>query len=435
MKQRLFNGKLKQAGNLLKRLEKIDKFERKYHVLPPGVSNALCREMETLAESMPEISNPKTENELFFKEAKRRISGEAAYLDQRLSGKTYEFKNVLEILGIPEQDVKSIYPWLKRNKQKTIKAVDRLCETQDFEGFESPRRFDVPRVRRETEEVAGAQIHKYHKVLGRFLEELSKVGGYLRDIEAEPTTRDRSYFSPLDGLLAISIPSICFSGDQGVIQFRDRELIRLFGHEGMGHSLNQVITKSSSLPDFLKVDSTLTVASEESVSQFYEDRILEDLKKSPDTQKKLGIQHRFKEIYQEAKDTEQLDEYWRHIAHYAVTVLADKSFGPLNDPAAITRRLAVLDRVTINPGEGRGFLIGNKENGDEEGNLNVGLIAELRYCARPVTRALRQFNDKGVRYRGKGRNLIDTTLLTGFWTPEGLVERAKFVAENYRNGN
>jgi len=437
MGQKLVNGKLKQAGDLLKRLEKINKFERKYHVLPPGVSHKLCEEMSNLAGNMPKISNPKTEEQLFLKEAKRRISGEAAYLDQRLSGKTYEFKTVLGILGIPEQDVRSLHPWLKRNKQKTIEAVDRLCEAQSMEEIESPRRLDIPRIRRETEEVTGSHIYRYHKVLGRFLEELSNVGGYLRDIEAAPTTKDRSYFSPLDNLLALSIPEICFSGNQGVLQFSDRKLIRLYGHEGMGHSLNKVITKTSSLPDFLKIDSALTVASEESLAQFYEDRVLEDLKKAPETQKKLGIEHRFKEIYQEAKDTEQLDNYINYIAHYAITVLADKSFGPLNDSAAIKRRLAVLDKVTINLGEARGFLINhsNRENSDEDGNLNVCLVSELRYCAKPVVRAFKQFNSKGLRYQGKGRSLIDTTLLSGFWTPQGLVERAKFVAANYKSGD
>ena len=56
-------------------------------------------------------------------------------------------------------------------------------------------------------------------------------------------------------------------------------------------------------------------------------------------------------------------------------------------------------------------------------------MAELRYCARPVPRALEEFRKKGISYEGDGRNVIDSTLLNGFWTPAGFVDNARLRAE------
>ncbi|MDP3027626.1 MAG: hypothetical protein Q8N63_08020 [Nanoarchaeota archaeon] len=290
---------------------------------------------------------------------------------------------------------------------------------------------DIPSVRRQTEEVAGANIQNYHRTLGRFLERLTNVGGYLRNIDAHPTNENRSYFSPLENKLALSILAFCFSTEDGISKVREKDLIRLYGHEGMGHSLNEVITISSSLPKFLKIDSELTISSEESLAQFYERRLLEDLKQNPDIQKKLGIKHKFEEIYQEVKDAEQIEKYLSKLYHYTIAVLADKNFGPLSDNNAIKKRIEFLDELSLNKGYARDFVLKNKYNIDEEGNLASGLVAELRYCTDPVSKARKEFSSRGINYRGDGRGIIDTTLLTGFWTPKGLVQRARFVAREY----
>ena len=77
----------------------------------------------------------------------------------------------------------------------------------------------------------------------------------------------------------------------------------------MGHALNQVITTSNGLPFFLTKNTELTTSTTESVAQFYQKVILEDLKNSPKTQKELGIEEKFNEIYDRAKAAEFLDEY------------------------------------------------------------------------------------------------------------------------------
>src|SRR4030042_3290313 len=256
------NGKIKKAGILLEELRSLQKFRAKYHVFPPNESRRLCEQMNELAESIQEISHPQNEDELFLSEAKRRIRGEAAYLAHRLEGKTYDFDSVLEILGIPREDVDALKPWLRRNKNKTMGAVERLYSSKEIGSYELLPRMDIPSIRRQTEEVAAAHIQNYHKILGGFLETLTKVGMYLRDIDVKPTTEERSYFSHLENRLALSVLAFCFSTEEGISKIREKDLVRLYGHEGMGHSLNRIITLSSSLPEFLKIDSDLTISSE-----------------------------------------------------------------------------------------------------------------------------------------------------------------------------
>jgi hypothetical protein len=425
--------KLEQAEGLLKKLERIDRFSTKYRITPSNEAGKLCREMYALAESFPDIQVPKNQDELLSSEAKRRMHGEASYLEQRLSGGLYDFHRVLDILGIPQGDIDALRPWLEENKDKTQEAVERLFHTKDIEGYELPLRADIPDVRRQSEEVAGAHVQKYHRTLGKFLQDLTNVGEFLRDINATSTTEERSYFSPLTNNLAISIPAICFSSEDGTLHIRDGELIRLYGHEGMGHALNRIVTQSNGLPYIFTKDSALTISTEESLAQFYENVLLEDLKRSPETQRKLGIEHMFDDIYQEAKDTEQLRDYQSRLFHYGIAVMANKSLGKSDDPETVRKKINVLNQVAIDKSYVSNLVHNNRYNIDPEGNLNSNLVSELRYCARPVPRTLEEFQKRGIHYEGEGRDLIDSTLLKGFWTPIGFVDNARLKAEEAKS--
>ena len=421
---------MKEAEGLLKKLDRMQKFADKYHLTPSREAQRLVESMQNLANAIPETTNPQTQEQLIQSELKRRLHGEAAYLDQRLSGRLYDFDTVVNILGIPKEDISSLRPWLESNKEKTQEAVERLFHLRESEGYELPLASDIPSVRRQVEEFAGAHIQRYHKTLGKFLQGLTKVGAFIRDIDAVPTTQDRSYFHPLTNNLAVSIPAICFSKEEGTLHIRDKELIRLYGHEGMGHALNFVITRLNGLPYFLTQDSALTVSTAESVAQFYENVLLEDLKKSRETQKALGIEHKFAEIYQEAKDAEQLEEYKKRIFQYGISVLGDKNLGEPSDPSVLKRKADMMYEVAIDKRGVQSLIQQNRYNFDSEGNLNPQLVGELRYCARPVYRALEEFARKGVNYDEQGRNTIDATFLRGLWTPIGFVDNARLRAES-----
>ncbi len=420
---------LEEAEKYIKQLEKIGRFEEKYHLPPLQEASKLCESMYSFVQKLPEIITPLNPEELLTSEVKRRIASEAAYLEQRLSGRMYHFDMVTQILNIPQEDITSLHPWLKENKEKTLRAIERLFQSRDIEEHELPLRADIPPIRRQAEEFATTHIQRYHSILGKLLEGLTKAGSYLRDVHAVPTSNERSYFDPRTKTFALAIPQICFLTEDRTLHIRESELVRLYGHEGMGHALQHIMTENNHLPCFLKKSSAATIASEESLTQFYEGIIFEDLKKSPSTQKKLGIEHKFDEIYQEVKDTEQLSNYKRKLFQYAIVVLADKSFGKPDDPETTRKKIACMNEVAFNPRYGLSFMEEHRQHFDSQGNLYADLVSELRYCAQPVRRSLDIFQEKGISYENEGRDLIDATFLRGFWTPIGFVENARWVAE------
>ena len=66
-------------------------------------------------------------------------------------------------------------------------------------------------------------------------------------------------------------------------------------------------------------------------------------------------------------------------------------------------------------------------NFDSEGNLSFDLAREIVYAAQPVEKVLEVMAEKKVEYNVSGRSIIDKLLLTGYWTPIGLVENAKIA--------
>lgn len=418
------------SEGLLKKLDRMGKFGSKYNVFPYQEAARIVAEMKELADSLPEIESPANQDQLVQSELRRRLNGEALTLEQRITPRHYDFDTVVSMYGIPKSDINGLRGWLIANRGKTQEAIERLYQTKDIQSYELGLPSDIPGVRRQAEEFAGVHIQKYHKRLGKLLQDLTQVGGFLRDISAVPTTEGRSYFHPITNTLAIGIPAICFTTEDGSLQIRERDLITLYGHEGMGHALNQVITKTNGLPYFLTKDTTLTAATMESIAQFYQKVIFEDLKNSPETQRDLGIQHKFGEIYQEARDIAQLQEYQLKLFQYAITVLADKSLGQPQDPTTLKKKVDALCEVTLDPTHPLHFVEQHRYNFDSQGNLSPQLVSELRYCAQPVQRALDEFAKQGVQYEGEGRSKIDATLLKGFWTPIGYVDNARLRAGN-----
>ena len=413
----------------MKRLDRIGKFGSKYNVFPYQEVGKLISEMNELADSISYIETPENQEQLIQSELKRRLNGEAFSLEQRVTPRLYNFDIVVSMFGIPKSDIDGLRGWLLANRSETLNTIERLYQTKDIKNYELGLPVDIPSVKRQAEEFAAVHIQKYHKRLGKLLQDLTQVGGFLREINAVPTTEGRSYFQPLTNTLAISIPAICFTTEDGSLQIRERDLITLYGHEGMGHALNQVITKSNGLPYFLTKDTVITNATMDSVSQFYQNVILEDLKNSPGAQKDLGIQHKFDEIYQEAKDIAQLQGYQLKLFQYAITVLANKELGQPQDTDTLKKKVDLLCEVTLDPTQPLHFVEQHRYDFDSQGNLNPQLVSELRYVAQPVQRALEEFAKQGIKYDGNGRSKIDATLLKGFWTPIGYVNNARLRAQ------
>lgn len=418
-----------RAQGFLDYLNKISKFGMRYQAIPYQELGRLLGEIQTFEANIPQITDPTTEDELLLSELKIRMAGEARTLDNHLSGSRNDFQKMLSYYEIPQTDLDALLPWLEAHKQETLDSVERLFQESDIKSYELGLPFDLPHVRRQAEEFADVHIKRYHKVIGRRLQNLTKVGHFLRDVEATPTNRDRSYFHQLTNTVAISISDFCYMREDGTLDIKVRELLKVYGHEGMGHALNFVFSRASTLPKIFQMDSALTIASAEAVAQYYQVRIFDDLHDSPETQKELGIAHDYEQIYQEAKDCARIAAYRLRFMQYAIIILADKEMGDPKDPDTIKKRIDLLTKVSLDPNTAIQLVESNRYNYDSEGNLNPEFVSELRYCAQPVKRALEEFAKRGMHYDPLARNIIDATLLRGFWTPNSYVHHARLVAE------
>lgn len=423
------NKLIKKSENLFGKLEKIGKFNDRYDVWPVKEMVKIAKGLESLAITIPDTKKPQNKDELIQAELKRRVIGAYSSLTQMLSGKLYDFDTIISMYAIPRSDIENLKPWLETNRKRTLESIDRLFKTKNIQSYELDLSGDIPSVRRQAEEFTAVHIQKYHKRLGKLLQNLTKVGEYLRDINAAPTTLNESYFNPHTNTLAISIPAICYMTEDSSLYISEEALIGLYGHEGMGHALNQIITHSKELPHFLKRSYNATMPTAESVAQFYEKQIFEDLKASPETKKALRINHKFDEIYQEAKDTAQLEEYNKKLYQYAITVLADKSLGDSKSQETLAKKRDLIMELALDPSGVAGFIENHKDRFDSQGNLYPNLVSKLIYCAQPVQRALKEFAKQGIAYEGEGRSKIDSTLLKGFWTPIGYVDNARLAAK------
>lgn len=420
---------INEAEALWRQDKQIAKFGSRFDEHPFRQTSLVYEGMSRLTEQIPDRPIPTTKEELHEAELKRIFTSRTISLEHFLLGKPLTLEDTMAIHCIEQMDLDALRPWLVENRQATIDAIERLFARTEVNGFEDQLPLDVPSVRQQAEAFAGSQITLYHQHLGTLFEERTSAGSYLHRITSEPSHSPRSYFDSHRKRLGLSIAAICYEAENGTLQLRERELIRLFGHEGMGHALQLAITRDSDVPFFLKEGLGATIATEESLTQHYEQVIFEDVKQSPGTQRALGIADRFEDIYQEALDIRQVDQYEHALFHYMILVLADKSLGDPRDPSVIQERLQRIAEVALYPIKALGFVEGNRYNYDSQGNLSNMLVDELRYVSKAVRRAFDIFARYGIHYDNKEqRSHIDMTFLTGYYTPAGFVQKAELAA-------
>lgn len=421
---------LRAAEQLWTRGERALKFTTRFGIYPVKEGGRIIEDQYRFIEALPNFESPANQEEVYLAELRRKLTGAVVNLEHWLDGHNYTFGDVVSLYAIDPEDISGLKSWLVENRDQTQEVVDRVQRETEVEDYEYPVRLDLPHDLDQAKGLAVGAINNYHQKLGRLFMEVTPAGSYLREILAVPTTDPRSYFDPNLNTLAIGIPAICYQVPDRTIHIRERELIRLYGHEGMGHGINKAMTDLSELPFFLKKRTHSTDSTVESVGQFYQVVIFDELANSSRTQKALGIDHRFPEIYQEAKDVQKMDDYGLKLLQYSITVLADKSLGDPRDPEVIKRKKEIIGEYALYPGYATNIVEGNLYNFDSEGNLTSGLVRELMYCSQPVTRVLEEMAKKGVCYDTKGRGRIDDLILRGFWSPIGLVENARVTSSN-----
>lgn len=400
------------------------------YIYAPNATGKIYEGMQQLESDIPERTRLANTDELYESELKRNLQSKILQFEHFLEGKPYKIEDIVGLYGLDPADLDALDPWLKNNKNRVEVALEELFELTPADSYELELYMDIPRVQRQAEGFAATQITNYHSKLSALFRRNTSAGDYLYKISPETSTSDRSYFASLPKWLALSMTRVCYQEEDGTIQLRERELLRLFGHEGMGHGLHQIITEEAKLPFFLKEASSASEASQEAVAQHYERKIFDDLHAAPDVQKDLKIQDRFSEIYQEEQNVRLVNEYRRRLFRFSLLVLANNSLGKPDDPEVIKKKVDLIKQHSINLGYARNMVENYRNEYDSEGNLDAKHTKELRYASSAVQTGLESFKQQGVSYNThEGRSQIDMTFLTGFYTPIGFVQKASLTAE------
>lgn len=417
---------LVEARQLWGTREDIINFHQEYRFYPPTKTPEVAEGFLYFADKIPTSSNPISRSDVYQNELKRRFHTEGERLERFSSGKRVTTDDVVKEFDIDPHDIQTLRPWLLQHRPHVLNTMLDLFNAKRVTGHRLDIPLDIPRVSDAAIHAAARDLSNYHSKLGRLFEELSAAGGFLRDVDAVPTLDRRSYFNPETTTLAIFVGEICSYAPDRTFHTRRRELIELYGHEGEGHALQHVITQKAEIPFILKESGYSTAASMEAVAQFYQRVIFEDLRQAKDVQTQLDITHVYEEIYQQQQASAAVKEYYSRLSRYAVSVLADKSLGDHNDPRVIEHRAGLIEDLALYPGYGRDKVEEHRYQYDSAGNLNPEITGELRYIVQPVERALDVVGKNGLTY-GTDRSKIDLMLLTGFWTPRGLIEMASLI--------
>ncbi len=422
---------LSQSIRLLNEVEQLGRFESKHHVSPLSAVQRVYSGLCELYSSIPERDALHTKDELYAFELKRRLMSAAFSLEQRLQPQSRDYNALLHVYGIPQEDITALRPWLLAHKEQVVQTIQNLYDQNGVTTYEIDV-MGMPHLGSSLLASLEPYVTKYHSVLWDAFgslpgSETPRPALFLGMIP-------RSYYDPLMNTVGIAVPNISYLTEDGQTIRKVGEVLRIFGHEGLGHARNSLLTKQSTqqLPLFLRKGMSLTTPTEESLAQHYERRIFEDLQGSQELLTALGIQDEFSRFYTDVKETMLLKQYQQRFAQYAITVLADSSFGTNpHDPQTKERRMQALQDVALNPGDFMSYVEQHLRYYDPRGNLLPHVVSELRYVAQPVSRALNEFKKHGILYEGESRALIDRTLLHGFWTPEGYVHHARLTAEEH----
>ncbi|MCL4384253.1 hypothetical protein M1116_02275 [Patescibacteria group bacterium] len=416
---------LQEAESIWAENNKINRFGTRFGIYPIDKSKLLLDRSLALHHQLRSTSTPTTADEVLENELSRHLSSRAISLDNWLSGRTWTLENYLHHYGLQASKITALKDWLAANRAAALQGSEDLYRRFRVDAYELALPLEVPRLRDQAVGIGSNRVEIYHQALADLYSSVSDAGSYLRQLRVDVTTKNRSEFNYRSRRLGLSLGSILYENEDGSLQVRERELLRLYGHEGLAHALQYIITQASPLPVFLKENSGASAATEEALALHMEKVVFDEVADSPELQKQLQLTDRYPDIYEEVKATALVNTFKRRFYHYSIYVLADLSFGDPEDPQVVNRKTEHLSELAINPMVARNLIEDNRRHYDSQKNLDSDLLSELRYASPVVDEAFAVFAQNGLDYTSRaGRSLIDLTLLTGFFTPAGLLENA-----------
>lgn len=416
-----------QKGNeILKEVDALSLFYADHGFFPVARVQFAYEELSKLIGNLPQFERPTSRTQLHELELRRRAMTDATGLEQWLRGYIPTSQEIFSLYGISDADLTNIREELDVTREEVIQLVDKLYLIEKSNS-KIPVPTNNPSLVRKAEALLEEEGKKYHDVLGDLGEKLSS--GFKNSVSIETTSEVRSQYHHGLHRVAFSIPTTTYFDRLGNVRLNLQEIVRIYAHEGLGHALNHYMSQKAEIPEFLKINSTLSEATQEAIALFMEQVVFDELRQSPELQRRLNIEDVFEDVYGKFKLSSRVRNYHAKTERYAIGVVADNSHGEPYDEKVVRKKIQLVREVALNPAYAEAAVINHTRSLSSSRRLPTELLKELMYCVPAVERALKEFKAVGTSYEGKDKEKINRIMLTGLWSPEGFVENARLAAQ------
>ncbi len=419
-----FSGVSREAARIIKETVNLVDYYSSRGVFPPETEiKNVYTACEKLREKVNELGRHSTATELLhLKEIKRITSLIQKEIKIRMAEKPYSFQDITSMHDVPLDDIKALEGWLQENLPKVKEYTEK-----DFKKFkaEEPRynlglRFTMPKYIKIIDNISKYSNKRYSKYLGKLIAKKLNLGSISDKIEVEPSYRERSFYLQDTDTTGISIPDIFKVNGKRDLILKECDLIELLGHELWGHAVHDLLTEESKIPAFLRVEGMAwNRPLHESLAEHFENIIFNNLAYEYGIQKKLKIKDRFPEIFEEHKSREIASNYQEKLSLFTIHTMSREDID-MKTKKEIIRKFALDPKYVHN-------WVNNSGNFGRDGKIIPDLAYKLVYSARPVQKSLKRMEKVlGKEFYHNNRKEVDRTMLTGYWTSDGFLDKMNF---------
>jgi len=392
---------------------------RSYHldqpnsIVDPEYSKTLLDDFTQLKADLSSVlsAQPKTVDEVLINELARVADFCVSVLDEDSESRAFPPEKIFDMYSVEKNYFDDVKVWLSDNREKVRNVNKRQLENYAESG-RTRVMLGSKLLRDRAEKIGERLLGEFTSVVGSIF----PMPGYQEFLNNYCISFDsfekRSYANRKLRVVMLST-SDCFYGLNGELFVDPVLFIRAFGHEVLGHAMNYYLTDQSTLPLFAKENYfAISSSTRESICEYFEDRLFELLRGHSD---KIGVLEKlppFDVIYQRYEDTKLLDIYSKKLFRLGIWILANSTKSDYD------KKIFALGEYSIEPKWLSWFVNKHRDSWDKSSGLLLSKITrELRYANDIVPEIIATTGSKGPSVPD-----VEKCLLTGTWSPQGLVE-------------
>jgi len=413
-KKKLFmdNYVIKQAGIISRKIRNLSNYNNSQNLVPNVFfAKTILSEVEFLIKKVPEIYEVNSVEELYILELKRYLELISAFLKRKIVGKRQNWVEIKELYYIQDEDLLQIENWLRSNKELIFETSNRLLNSDKFANVETVQW--IPNSYKIKEKIEREML-RLVEILVRFTKDTfaknddriaQEFDNYIFDFNYDIRS---SVFRENSKAVLFNMNNIVnFQEGKPIIDFG--LFVEHFGHEVWGHCMNQIMTRISDLPEFLKIPQTAASKTiEELVSIYFEKKIFVVLEEKQDYYEEFRTNISFADFIKEYKTIKLMLDYSKKLRDFVMYQVI--TFNQISE-TDLLRRVA---KYSLSE-EYAKYLVNTNIR---EYNSGKGFFDDLYFL-----RYHSLFLDKLISNIDKSKiNKAERAFLTGYWSPDGLKE-------------